>query len=259
MTSIGSQSSLNFGKSSSNLDYHMESPLSDPHQTTTTPSWHRARKARESPLPIRAAQHPKSPATYRPKYNTPTTRADVFSQPTPGFSISTAGPSTPTRSATVPGLPGPSTSRAPGPSTVVRAASTPAIPTAPGPRASPPSAPALPPFSPRPPAAPQPVATQHERVHPVSVDAFLQRDPCPDLAYHIIAYNEGAQAGFDALKIEWGVQFQLARGQTIGLWTWDQVIASMDKLRGTNEESGPQVLAVMLPEKASNATDHRVW
>ena len=110
--------------------------------------------------------------------------------------------------------------------------------------------------APEPSAAPQPQAPPDD---PTAVDAFLQRDLCRDLNYYVIAHDKEVQARFDDLRIEWGVQFQLARGQSNGLWTWEEVGQVLERLKGTNEEMGPRVLGIMLPDKATNATDSKVW
>lgn len=97
-----------------------------------------------------------------------------------------------------------------------------------------------------------------------NVTRFLEIPLGADLQPYVIAHDVRAQALFDSLQIEWGVQFELARGIILGsrnhYWTWEEVIEKIGQLRGTNETAAPRVPSVMKPgEKASSGTDPKVW
>lgn len=50
----------------------------------------------------------------------------------------------------------------------------------------------------------------------------------------------------DELGICWGVQYELARGETRGWWGWSDVSPEkLEELRGTNALSAAKVFAVM--------------
>lgn len=109
------------------------------------------------------------------------------------------------------------------------------------------------------PQAPKPALPPEATLSDADVKAFLQRPLATDLEACIISHDPVAQAKLDALQIAWGVQFQLARGESNGLWTWEEVIAKADRLKGSNKDVGPQVAKIMLGKEASSATDARVW
>lgn len=44
-----------------------------------------------------------------------------------------------------------------------------------------------------------------------------------DNGYFVIAHDGIAQKFMDANKLPWGVQYELARGVTKGMWKWDDV------------------------------------
>lgn len=63
---------------------------------------------------------------------------------------------------------------------------------------------------------------------------------------HIIAHSELAQRKMDEFGICWGVQYELARGETRGWWKWSDVsLEKLRELRGTNTSSAWKVFSVM--------------
>lgn len=63
----------------------------------------------------------------------------------------------------------------------------------------------------------------------------------------------------DELGISWGVQYELARGETRGWWKWSDVTPEkLEELRGTNASSAGKVFGVMKGESAVQK-DRRVW
>jgi RNA-dependent RNA polymerase len=63
---------------------------------------------------------------------------------------------------------------------------------------------------------------------------------------HIIAHCELVQRKMDQLSICWGVQYELARGETRGWWKWSDVsLEKLKELQGTNRLSAGKVFSVM--------------
>ena len=93
------------------------------------------------------------------------------------------------------------------------------------------------------------------------VERFLEQPLGTNLPCHIIAHNTAVQAQLDAAKVEWGVQYQLARGICSGLWSWDDVRKNLDRFTGTNEEVAPKIASIMNLEKGKGgvASDPNVW
>ena len=76
---------------------------------------------------------------------------------------------------------------------------------------------------------------------------------------HIIAHHESVQEKMDELGVCWGVQYELARGETRGWWKWSDVTAEkLEKLRGTNMSSAGKVFGIMKDETVVQK-DRRVW
>ncbi|KAK2462852.1 hypothetical protein APHAL10511_005050 [Amanita phalloides] len=61
----------------------------------------------------------------------------------------------------------------------------------------------------------------------------------------IIAHNREVQQQMDALNISWGVQYELARGVTVGSWPWSDVRAKLEKLQGINTQTAYRVSYIM--------------
>lgn len=76
---------------------------------------------------------------------------------------------------------------------------------------------------------------------------------------HIIAHSEMVQRKMDELGIYWGVQYELARGETRGWWKWSDVsVEKLEELRGTNALSAGKVFGVMKGTSAFQE-DFKVW
>ncbi|KAI0640255.1 RNA dependent RNA polymerase-domain-containing protein [Trametes polyzona] len=78
----------------------------------------------------------------------------------------------------------------------------------------------------------------------------------------IIAHSARPQALMDNMGIEWGVQYEIARGVSRGWWTWDDVTeARLKELRGQNEEAARKVPQVLphSPTVGISQPDSQVW
>ncbi|KAJ6617422.1 RNA dependent RNA polymerase-domain-containing protein [Mycena sp. CBHHK59/15] len=69
---------------------------------------------------------------------------------------------------------------------------------------------------------------------------------------YIICHSEHVQGKLDELQIARGVQWELVRGITSGLWTWDDIELKLDKLTGTNAAIAPHVRGIMLAGPLDN-------
>ena len=56
----------------------------------------------------------------------------------------------------------------------------------------------------------------------------------------IVAHSKDAQRLFDTIPLSWGVQYEIARGVSRDLWSWETVIESEAALRTL---SGPNMNA----------------
>ncbi|PIL31184.1 RNA-dependent RNA polymerase [Ganoderma sinense ZZ0214-1] len=62
-------------------------------------------------------------------------------------------------------------------------------------------------------------------------------DPSTLSGTHIVAHSKDAQKLFDSIPLSWGVQYEIARGVSRGLWSWETVMqseAALRSLSGTN-------------------------
>ena len=66
-------------------------------------------------------------------------------------------------------------------------------------------------------------------------------DPSTLPAVHIVAHSKEAQQLFDKIPLSWGVQYEVARGVSRGLWSWETVTRSEDALKALK---GPNVNAL---------------
>lgn len=66
-----------------------------------------------------------------------------------------------------------------------------------------------------------------------------------DLEQAVIVHNEEVQKLFDDNKIEWGTQYELARGISTGAWTWDDIRGRVHDFTGNNEEIAGKVRSIM--------------
>jgi len=61
-----------------------------------------------------------------------------------------------------------------------------------------------------------------------------------------IAHSEKIQVVLDRLQLAWGTIYELARGVTRGMWTFEDMTEQrLWKLKGSNAESAWKVTAVM--------------
>ncbi|KAA1474046.1 hypothetical protein DENSPDRAFT_882496, partial [Dentipellis sp. KUC8613] len=68
------------------------------------------------------------------------------------------------------------------------------------------------------------------------------------LAVHvkIVAHSKGVQVVMDAKGIVWPVHYELARGVTLGRWTWGDISPQkLESLKGPAAGAAPRVHAVM--------------
>ena len=74
------------------------------------------------------------------------------------------------------------------------------------------------------------------------LDAIVQADK-----YFCIAHNRHVQEAMDIRQLSWGVQFEIARGVSQGIWQWADVTPiKLDHLKGTNAEAASRVRGVIL-------------
>jgi hypothetical protein len=73
-----------------------------------------------------------------------------------------------------------------------------------------------------------------------------------------IAHSEKAQIVLDQHKLAWGTIYELARGVTRGMWTFEDMTGHrLGKLEGSNAEAAWKVTAVMKdkPQPAMRASE----
>ena len=66
------------------------------------------------------------------------------------------------------------------------------------------------------------------------------------LPRRVISHNKTVQERMEQLKISWGVQYELARGELAGKWTWGDITDNvLRQLRGPNAQAASRVSAVV--------------
>ncbi|TFK59804.1 hypothetical protein BDN72DRAFT_883839 [Pluteus cervinus] len=93
-------------------------------------------------------------------------------------------------------------------------------------------------------------------------ERFLNDQIGIDLKVEVIAHDSQAQRALDENQIPWGVQWELARGVTLGAWRWADVMKKLHLFRGTNSaETAYKVVAVMLdlPLPPNTQAAHVIW
>lgn len=80
-----------------------------------------------------------------------------------------------------------------------------------------------------------------------------------DLKPSIIAYDRQIQNQLDKAEISWAVQYELARGISLGLWNWDQVENKISKLKGTSAAVAYRVKNIILDRPLQGTPDLSVW
>lgn len=82
----------------------------------------------------------------------------------------------------------------------------------------------------------------------------------PSGGQYIISHSPRIQGGLDRLGVPWGAQYELARGESRGRWTWDDVTeVELQSLVGLNAEAAPKVANLMLGTRHAEPVDDMVW
>ena len=82
--------------------------------------------------------------------------------------------------------------------------------------------------------------------------------PSDDL--YIISHSSQVQVELDRLGIPWGAQYELARGESRGLWAWEDVKeVELKLLVGLNTEAAPRVACLMPNSWRLGPVDDIVW
>ncbi|KAG2022571.1 RNA-directed RNA polymerase, variant 2 [Coprinopsis cinerea AmutBmut pab1-1] len=76
--------------------------------------------------------------------------------------------------------------------------------------------------------------------------------------HFIVEYNPAVLELFDRARVEWGTQWELARGVLKGFWTWEDVMTRIPKLVGSNTEIAPNVPQIM-GKSISSGTSIALW
>ncbi|TFK42152.1 RNA dependent RNA polymerase-domain-containing protein [Crucibulum laeve] len=94
----------------------------------------------------------------------------------------------------------------------------------------------------------------------LSLNSMSQFDIGTDhLEPFIIAHHNKVQQVMDGKRIAWGVQYELARGVTLGAWDWEQIRQKVNELRGTNAEAAYRVRSVMFGKSSVTNNHLSIW
>ncbi|KAF9652836.1 hypothetical protein BDM02DRAFT_3108435 [Thelephora ganbajun] len=106
-------------------------------------------------------------------------------------------------------------------------------------------------------AATLPHPSQHPQSQAIRQPAGVS---IPSGGLYIISHSSRIQGELDRLGIPWGAQYELARGESHGHWTWDDVtLVELECLVGLNAEAAPKVASLMLQTQRSEPVDDVVW
>ncbi|KAJ7135312.1 RNA dependent RNA polymerase-domain-containing protein [Mycena filopes] len=98
---------------------------------------------------------------------------------------------------------------------------------------------------------------------PFSLSTLFGGQHGAKLPTHLIAHSKMVQDQFDKAGVYLGVQWELARGVSIGQWTWDEIAAKMTAnfgvFRGPNAKIAPRVREILRPGRASDFRNAAVW
>jgi len=96
---------------------------------------------------------------------------------------------------------------------------------------------------------------------PESVRWFANSQFGTDLEQLFIAHDDEAQKLMDLNGIEWGTQFELARGVSTGAWTWNDIHKHISGLGGSNAKSACKVPRVLrgAPPSSIQLGDIGIW
>lgn len=77
----------------------------------------------------------------------------------------------------------------------------------------------------------------------------------------VIAHDKETQALLDRHQISWGTQYELARGVSLGTWTWEEVKEKIKDLTGDNAHAAFQVQIIMRgkPAASPNPSNFYLW
>lgn len=91
--------------------------------------------------------------------------------------------------------------------------------------------------------------------HGFSATASFPDSSTSTRIYHV-AHDGLVQSILDELKIEWGVQWEIARGITTGSWAWHDITREkLEKLIGNNISTAWRVPEVILEKKIGGLND----
>ena len=84
----------------------------------------------------------------------------------------------------------------------------------------------------------------------------------PSRAVCVIAHSRKVQKLFDSMHISWAVQYEIARGVSLGWWTWDKI--TEDKLRHLQDPTNSAAAHVSQqirghPASAATPMDIAIW
>ncbi|CAA7264868.1 unnamed protein product [Cyclocybe aegerita] len=97
---------------------------------------------------------------------------------------------------------------------------------------------------------------------PPEVIRFANGPLCADLKEVFIGGRpdaNGTQKLLDEHRIEWGIQYELARGVSNGSWTWDDVRDRILELRGKNADAAYKVNRVMTRMSSLSKSGLAIW
>lgn len=80
-----------------------------------------------------------------------------------------------------------------------------------------------------------------------------------DLNQVTIAHDNEVQKLFDDHQIEWGTQYELARGVSTEAWTWGDVRERVKEFIGSNEEIAPKVRSLMKKLSLPASKNISIW
>lgn len=97
--------------------------------------------------------------------------------------------------------------------------------------------------------------------NPRSLPSFARSSFGTELRPVIIAHNKETQTLLDRFHIAWGTQYELARGVSLGIWTWEEVKGKLRDVTGDNAHAACQVQTVMRGRSAASAnpSDFYLW
>ena len=91
---------------------------------------------------------------------------------------------------------------------------------------------------------------------PGSLASFADSLFGTDLKPVIIAHDKATQDLLDQYQISWGTQYELARGVSLGSWSWEDVKAKIRDLIGNNAHPACKVQTVMRGKQMASANPY---